>query len=369
MYLENLKLLFFKNYRDLDCSFNAEMNCLVGDNGAGKTNLLDAIHYLSFSKSAFNTMDRQNIAHSEAFFNISGTFETGVSTHKVTIGLQEGQRKAIRIDGVDVQRSADLIGRFPVVLIAPNDLYMLMERSETRRRFFDMIISQLDRQYLDTLMAYNRTLRQRNSLLKTIAGGDGRAIDLLEVYNAQLAETGDLIAARRAAFCAAFTPLLHGHFAQVSDMRETIDLKYQCAMPDDDVAGSFRNALKKDIALQRTTIGIHLDDYEFEIEGYPLKKFGSQGQQKSFLIALKFAQFDTLHEHKERKPILLLDDIFDKLDDRRIQRLLDMIESHTFGQVFITDARPERTAHFVDKLSVDKQIFSVASGNISEIKV
>lgn len=369
MFLESIKLVQFKNYSGLTCAFDPELNCLVGDNGAGKTNLLDAIHYLSFSRSAFNVMDHQNVQHSASHFSIEGGFKTGDLSHRVYLEFHDRQRKRISIDGKELQRSADLVGRFPVVLVAPNDLYALMERSETRRRFFDMIISQLDRSYLEALLNYNRVLRQRNSLLKNFNGGINDLGDLLDVYDGQLVDQGIIIASRRSEFCREFVPLMRTHFQEVSEGRESTDLHYRCAMPPADAARTLKTARDKDMLLQRTTVGVHRDDYEFEIGGYPLKKFGSQGQQKSFLIALKFAQFDVLHQYKGTKPIVLLDDVFDKLDDGRIKKLLEMIEDHTFGQVFITDARPERTMAFVRGLSAGKRLFSVASGGISELNV
>jgi DNA replication and repair protein RecF len=369
MQLENIKLQQFKNYPQLDCKFSPELNCLIGDNGSGKTNLLDAIFYLSFTKSAFNTVDQQNIMHDKSFFSIGGRFLSNHSDDQVTVALQTGQRKSVRVNKKDIGRTMDHIGRFPVVLVAPNDLYALLEKSEARRRFFDMLISQVDKEYLEKLIEYNKVLRQRNSLLKRLSEGLETEFELLEAYDHQLISAGSIIADKRMGHCEDFIPLLRHHFDWICDNREHVMMRYECAFPRQKSTESYAAARKKDLALQRTTIGVHRDDYRFEIEGYPLKKFGSQGQQKSYLIALKMAQFDILRNAKGFKPIVLMDDIFDKLDDHRIDRLVTMIEQHEFGQVFITDARPERTKFFVDKLKIDKKIFMVSGGSISETEL
>jgi DNA replication and repair protein RecF len=304
--------------------------------------------------------------HDASLLSIGGRFRSAHSDDHVVISLQAGQRKSIRVNKKEIGRSTSYIGRFPVVLVAPNDLYALLEKSEIRRRFFDMLISQLDAAYLEKLVEYNRVLRQRNSLLRRLSEGIEREFDLLEAYDHRLIETGSVIADKRMKHCEAFIPLLHQHFNWISDNREQVLMHYECAFPREDPMKIYEATRNKDLALQRTTIGVHKDDYRFEIEGYPLKKFGSQGQQKSYLIALKMAQFDMLRNAKGYKPIVLLDDIFDKLDDHRIDRLVTMIEEHEFGQVFITDARPERTKYFVEKLKIGKKIFTVSGGSISE---
>ncbi len=367
MHLENLYLANFKNYSDAKIDFSKDVNALVGDNGSGKTNLLDAIHFLSMTKSAFNSMDQQSIKHEELFYSILGRFNIHGKISNLNNSLTQGKRKKIVIDENPVNKAAEIIGQFPVVLIAPNDHGLIMEGGETRRKFIDSIISQLDSSYLLGLLDYNRALKQRNKLLKQFSESGNIDKDLLEPYDEMLIKLGKQICDLRTSFCKEYIEKIIRHYLFLAEGKEVIGLKYQSAFLKEDYKMKFRNSLEKDIALQRTSVGIHKDDFIFEMDGYLLKKFGSQGQQKSFLIALKLAQFDVMHEKKGFKPILLMDDIFDKLDDHRIQKLTEMIEKHEFGQVFITDARPERTFHFLRKLNIEWRVISVNNGTLKTI--
>ena len=365
MYLENLYLANFKNYSDANVSFSKYINALVGDNGSGKTNLLDAINFLSMTKSAFNSIDNQSIRHNQAYFSIIGKFSQKNSTFVVSNSLTLGKRKKILIDKNPIDKTADIIGMFPIVLIAPNDHSLITEGGETRRKFFDSIISQLDKSYLIDLIDYNHALKQRNSLLKQFSETGRIDRDLLEPYDHILVSLGKDICNKRSTFCENYLTKIIKHYTFLTDGKEAINLKYQSKFQEDNFMEIFHNSLQKDILLQRTNIGIHKDDYLFEMDDYPLKKFGSQGQQKSFLIALKLAQFDIIQDEKGFKPILLMDDIFDKLDDHRIQKLTEMIELHEFGQVFITDARPERTNHFLEKLNIEWKVITVDNGTLA----
>ncbi|MES2734239.1 MAG: DNA replication and repair protein RecF [Bacteroidota bacterium] len=371
MYLEKLNLLNFKNYEEASFSFCPQINCFVGENGSGKTNLLDAVYYLCISKSAFAVNDAQSIRHEADFFLIDGFFHWGGSLERhppidsaldstiseptkvaqITCALQKGQRKVLLSDKKPYEKLTEHIGRFPVVLIAPDDTDLVREGSEERRRFFDTMLSQVDSHYLSSLMQYNNLLKQRNSLLKLFADRNYSDDDLLDSYDAPLLELAYQLFQRRQEFISLFLPVFQKHYTYLSESREMVDLVYETALAGANFPRDFRHSRARDLHLQRTNKGIHKDDFTFEINGFSLKKFGSQGQQKSFVIALKLAQFEIITQHKQFRPILLLDDIFDKLDDRRIVKLTQMIANDIFGQLFITDARPERTELFFSNLT------------------
>lgn len=365
MHLENLNLVNFKNYSDVHIEFSRYINALVGVNGSGKTNLLDAIHFLSMTKSAFNSQDALSIRHDQPYYSIVGRFI--VNDKRITVSnlLRQGKRKKIQIDKNPVEKATEIIGMFPIVLIAPNDHALIAEGGETRRKFFDSTISQLNKSYLINLMDYNHALKQRNTLLKQFSESGRIDKDLLEPYDQLLLSLGKEICSVRSQFCENYLTQIIKHYTYLSSGMEVIQLTYSSDFNKSNIAEIFRDSLQKDMMLQRTNVGIHKDDYIFEMDGYQLKKFGSQGQQKSFLISLKLGQFDILREDKGFKPILLMDDIFDKLDDHRIQKLTEMIEHHEFGQVFITDARPERTYHFLEKLNIEWKVIYVDNGNLS----
>ena len=366
MHLENLYLANFKNYEEANVDFSKYINALIGDNGSGKTNLLDAIHFLSMTKSAFNSVDNQSIRHGQPFYSIIGKFLVKKKYTTVNNTLSIGKRKKILIDKNPVEKAIDIIGMFPIVLIAPSDHALISEGSESRRKYFDSIISQLDRSYLINLIDYNHALKQRNKLLKQFSDHGNLDKDLLEPYDKILLSLGKDIRLARKEFCSKYLTKIVKHYSYLVEGKEAVNLNYQSQLNQPNFIKTFESSLQKDLLLQRTNVGIHKDDYVFEMDGYPLKKFGSQGQQKSFLIALKLAQFDIIHEEKGFKPILLMDDIFDKLDDHRIQKLTEMIEHHEFGQVFITDARPERTYHFLEKLNIEWKAITVDNGNLSQ---
>lgn len=362
MHLENLYLANFKNYSEANIDFSSDINALLGTNGSGKTNLLDAIHFLSMTKSAFNSTDNQCIQHNTDFYSIIGKFKLDERHISVSNSLASGKKKKIQIDGNPVNKATEIIGSYPTVLIAPSDHALIMEGGESRRKFFDSMISQLDRSYLLNVVDYNHALKQRNRMLKQFSESDSVDMDLLEPYDRLILSLGKDICLRRKTFCDDYLLKVKTHYKYLSNGQEEISLRYESHFLNEDFAREFKNAFKKDLILQRTTVGVHKDDYLFEMDGYPIKKFGSQGQQKSFLIALKLAQFDILRDEKGFKPILLMDDIFDKLDDTRIQKLTEMIEHHEFGQVFITDARPERTYHFLEKLNIEWKAIKVENG-------
>ncbi|MCY7360125.1 MAG: DNA replication and repair protein RecF [Rudanella sp.] len=378
MHLEKLSLTNFKSYEDARFQFGQQVNVIVGPNGSGKTNLLDAIYFLSLTKSAFHSQDILNINHDADFFIIDGSFVTGEepvtnAEHKrvtqITISLQKGQRKILLADKKPYERVSEHIGRFPLVLMAPNDTDLVREHAEDRRHFFDGVLSQLDTDYLRDYLAYQQVLKQRNSLLKLFAdseshrrtGRTGAQVDndLLDTYDEPLLNLADRIHDRRQRFVQEFLPAFCRHYSFLSEAREAVDITYESEVGKPDFREEFRHFRRRDTMLQRTTMGVHKDDYLFTIAGVPLKKFGSQGQQKTFVIALKMAQFDQLQAEKQVKPILLLDDIFDKLDDQRIGKLIELMERDTFGQLFITDARPERTRQLLESVKAEVRFFEV----------
>lgn len=365
MHLESLRLVNFKNYEAATLAFSAQVNCFLGPNGSGKTNLLDAIYYLAITKSAEQSQDQLCIRHEESFFSVKGQFKAQDKEQEVLCALEKGKKKQIKLDGVPYKKSSEHIGKFPVVLIAPNDTDVIRGASDERRKFFDTILSQTDARYLSNLMTYNHALKQRNSLLKRFADQSTFDPDLLEPYTLKLIELGKYIFEKRQEALAFFKPLLIEHYQEISDDGEEVNIVYQSHF-NGDVEMLFKKSLEKDRVLKRTNVGIHKDDFDFEMEGLPIKKFGSQGQQKSFLISLKLANYDYLKEQKGADPILLLDDIFDKLDDTRIAKLIEMVASDQFGQIFITDARPERSIGFFEELDVESNFYDVYNGQVNK---
>jgi DNA replication and repair protein RecF len=362
MLLQSLHLINFKNYPEAKLDLSAKINVLVGKNGSGKTNLLDAIHYLSLTKSAFFS-DNFSVRNGEQFFMIKGLFKQGNNLQELTCSLQAGSKKVFREGVNEYQKLSEHIGKYPVVLIAPDDTELVKEGSEERRKFFDSIISQLDRAYLEALIQYNYALKQRNSLLKMFAESNSFDELALESYDRILIQAGNVIFRKRKDFISEFLPVFR-QFYEFIVADEVADLEYRTELQKTDFKNGLKVSRQKDLFLQRTSFGIHRDDYQFTLGPGDLKRLGSQGQQKSFIIALKLTQFEILKRHKGFKPILLLDDIFDKLDDFRIARLLELISKDELGQLFITDARPDRTSELLKQINISAAIFTVEKGEI-----
>jgi DNA replication and repair protein RecF len=357
--LQSLTLHNFKNYEDFSVQFCPSINCIVGVNGVGKTNMLDAVHYLSLTKSAFNSQDVHSIRHGEELFVVSGKFHLAEKKHQILCGLQQGQKKTLKIDQVPYQKFTEHIGLFPVVLIAPQDHTLITEGSEERRKFFDAIISQIDQPYMLNLVQYNHYLKQRNALLKQAKERGVWDSDLLATYDALLLPLAQHIYERRKNFTENLLPAFLVHYQYLTEGAEQVHIKYESDVENSNFPRLFADNLRKDVELQRTTMGVHKDDFEFLLGDFPLKKFGSQGQQKSFLIALKLAHFGIIQAQKGIKPILLLDDIFDKLDDKRIAKLLAMVARQDFGQIILTDARPERSRQILQGIDAEKQFIEL----------
>lgn len=363
MYLQRISLTHFKSYTFRNFEFSERINCIVGENGSGKTNLLDAIYFLALTKSAITSQDALCMQHDAPFMLVDGLFHTqnpdASKVVQITCAMQKGQKKSVLSDKKPYERLAEHIGRFPLVLISPNDTDIIRDGSEERRKFFDGMISQIDPTYLETLLLYNKVLAQRNALLKQFAERHTFDGILLDLYSQPLITHSLTISTKREEFLKQFLPIFQKHYANLSEQREQVHVGYETDIQPDSFAQAFIQNQGRDLAAQRTTMGIHKDDFGFEINQFSLKKYGSQGQQKSFIIALKLAQFEILALEKGFQPILLLDDIFDKLDDRRIQQLINMMIDGTFKQVFLTDARPERTQQLLAELPVDVRYFTM----------
>ncbi|MDB5008839.1 MAG: recF [Mucilaginibacter sp.] len=364
MYLQQLSIINFKNYAEAGLTFSDGVNVFTGNNGAGKTNLLDAIHYLSLCKSYFNPIDTQQIKQGADFFIITGSFNKNEQQEAIACSVKRNQKKQFKRNKKDYQRLADHIGLFPLVMVSPYDISIIIEGSEERRKFIDNVISQTDNSYLDELIIYNKVLGNRNALLKLIADTGRYDPNLLEVLDEQLTGSGNRIFEKRKAFMERFTEIFNKHYRFLSDNVEQVELIYESQLLQYDFTVLLKKNIERDRALERTTTGIHKDDLLFAIHGMPMKKFGSQGQQKSFLIALKLAQYSFLNLQKGFKPILLLDDIFDKLDDQRVTKLMQMISNHDFGQVFITDTNVSRVKNIFNEIGVDIKLFKVTGGEI-----
>jgi DNA replication and repair protein RecF len=364
MYLQKIFLVNFKNYAQAELLLSPKFNCFVGDNGEGKTNLLDAIHYLSFCKSFLNPIDSQNILHDAPFFVIQGEFQKEEKTEHIYCGMKKNEKKQFKRNQKEYQRLADHIGNFPLVMISPSDSELITEGSEFRRRFIDSVISQFDKNYLESLINYNKALAQRNTLLKQFADSGKFEQSFLELWDAQLIVHGKIIYSTRREFINRFVPYFSEFYHLISGKKEVIDLHYESQLNDLSFDDLLKKSVERDRAVMYTTTGIHKDDLIFSISGNALKKQASQGQQKTFLIAMKLAQFEFLKQVKQIMPLLLLDDIFDKLDESRVGRLMKLIIDKDFGQIFITDTHEERISNILNNLDVCYKTFRIDNGRV-----
>jgi DNA replication and repair protein RecF len=363
LYLQRLHLVNFRNYQDAAVDFGEGVQCLLGDNGSGKTNLLDAIHYLSLSRSSLTAADADNVRTGESYFSLRGNFSHGDKQTDVGISYQSGQKKSVFENGIEYQRLSMHLGKYPVVLIAPADIELVWDGSEIRRRFFDTLMSQVDRHFLESLIAYNAHLKMRNSMLRHFSEKGKVDPDLLEANDTRLVAAGTSVYESRAKFIAALAPVLEARYRSVSGASaESATIEYRSDLRESSFGDLLTRNLQRDLALLRTTSGTHRDDFIFRLNGFELKRYGSQGQQKSFLLGIKLAEFDVIAKAKQFKPILLLDDIFDKLDNARISRLIGMMRQQVFGQVFLTDARPDRTRELLSTAGIVANILSVENG-------
>lgn len=362
MFLKKLSILNFKNYDEAELEFSDKVNCFLGNNGEGKTNLLDAIYYLSFCKSFFNPIDSQNIKHDMPFFVVEGFYNKKDKEEVIYCGLKKGQKKQFKRNKKNYDRLADHIGKIPLVIITPIDILLIIDGSDVRRKFVDGIISQYDNSYLNNLLQYNKALNHRNLLLKSFWLNRNFDQDSLDVWNEQLIQYGDLIYQARKEFIEKFTPIFQKFYTTLSGNKEKVELEYRSQLNDDAFEVLLKNNIDKDRSNHYTNIGIHKDDLLFNLAGMPLKKFGSQGQQKTYLLALKLAQAELIQNISKTKVIILLDDIYDKLDGERMNQLLSIVGDGDFGQVFITDTDLERIPTILKNESINFKSFQIKMG-------
>lgn len=357
MFLKYLSLLNYKNFDSANFEFDRKINCMVGNNGIGKTNVLDSIYHLSFGKSYFNPITSQNIRHDADFFVIDGIFEKNEREEQIIVSAKRGQKKVIKRNNKPYEKFSEHIGFIPTVIISPADRDLIIEGSETRRKFIDGVISQSDNKYLNSLIDYGKIVAQRNSLLKYFAANNSFDRDTLSVYDMQLDALGNVLYQKRKAFLETYIPIFQKRYATISNGREEVSIIYKSQLENGDFKKQLEENLQKDMALQYTGVGTHKDDLIFEIEGHPIKKFGSQGQQKSFLIALKLAQFDFIKELNKVSPLLLMDDIFDKLDENRVAHIVELVATNELGQIFISDTHGDRTEKVVKSTGQTYKMF------------
>ena len=360
MYLKKLLLINFKNISQAEIALSEGINCFAGDNGAGKTNVLDAIYYLSMSKSAFTMTDGQSVRHGEEFFVAEGSYMTDDNRRElVNCSYSRKGGKVLKRNGKEYERIADHVGNFPVVIVSPQDTELITDAADERRRYLNGFVSQLDRDYLASLMRYNAVLAERNRFLKTSSDEA-----MLEIYDMQLAEHGARIFERRREMVERMRPCVEEYYRILADDREQVEIVYRSELNEASMIDVLRRSRERDIFNRFTTSGIHRDDMVFRIGGYPLRQYGSQGQQKSFLIALKLAQYRLSAEATGEKPILLLDDLFDKLDMRRVEKLLGLVSGYGFGQICITDCNKVRLETILGRAGERYSLFTVEGGDI-----
>ena len=365
MWLKRISILNYKNLEQVEVAFSRKMNCIIGKNGMGKTNLLDAVYYLSFCKSATNAIDSQNILHDRDFFVVQGFYETDEGEpEEVYCGLKRRQKKQFKRNKKEYSRLSDHIGLIPLVMVSPADSWLIAGGSEERRRFIDVVISQFDREYLEALIRYNKALLQRNSLLKADVEPEE---ELMLVWEEMMAASGETVYAKRKAFIDEFIPVFQSYYSYISQDREQVSLSYESHAAKGNLLEQLKEVRQRDRILGYSTRGIHKDDLIMQLGDFPIKREGSQGQNKTYLIALKLAQFEFLKRTGSRTtPIVLLDDIFDKLDASRVEQIVKLVAGDSFGQIFVTDTNRDHLDKILRKIEGDYKLFEVDGGVVSE---
>lgn len=367
MHIKRLSAINFKSYGQLEIEFHPKINCFLGNNGQGKTNLLDAIFYLSLCKSAFNAIDTQNIRHGEEFFVVQGLYTRDEKEENIYCAVKANEGKVFKRNGKEYSRLADHVGLIPLVIVSPADVSLIIEGSEERRKYINSVIAQFDKLYLDEVIRYNRILAQRNKLLKDFADKNSFNAELLDVLDEQMEQLGMLIHRKRKDFVDRLIPIFQQFYQRVSGGGEEVGLEYQSQLTGEDFRTLLNSSISRDRALQYSSVGIHKDDLILTIDGFPIKKEGSQGQQKTFLIALKLAQFEFMSGVSGLKPILLLDDIFDKLDIKRVEQFIHLVADNGFGQIFITDTNKNRLDEILTQIHSGYKLFNVEGGSVEEV--
>ena len=367
MHLKSIHLINFKNYEEAEITLTSNINCFVGSNGSGKTNILDAVHYLSLCKSYMNVLDRQNIRFDQQFFAIQGTWEKDEQEIAIHCAVKRDAKKVFKRNKKEYERLADHIGQFPAVMISPYDRDLISEGSELRRKWMDGIISQFDRQYLESIQKYGKILDQRNALLKNMQEQRLFDRDAIEVWNEQMSAVGTEIHKKRQEFLKDFIPIFQERYNFIGLVAEEVQLEYRSQLNESTFDALLLAYERKDAFTHYSNAGTHKDDLIFTIKGHPIKKFGSQGQQKSFIIALRLAQYDWLKKRLHVQPVLLLDDIFDKLDQERVKKLLQLVSNNYFGQVLVTDTDESRLRAIFQTGVFDSKLFLVENGVIEEL--
>jgi DNA replication and repair protein RecF len=366
LFIKDLKISNFKNYEQENALFSSAFNIVVGLNGMGKTNLLDAIYYLCIGKSYFTTRDLNVVSKGKEFFRLQANFDRNKDFSLVVAKVVPGKTKEIKRNSITYDRLIDHVGYLPVVIISPRDIQLFYEGSEERRKFLDYSISQYDKEYLRQLSVYNKLLKQRNAALKQFAKEQHVNKALLAAYNAKMLEPALYINKMRNDFVKELSPIFNSCYASISNEAESCQCTYKSQLTNSDFGELLRVAEPKDIVLQRTSVGTHKDDLSFFMNDSNLKTFGSQGQLKTFVLALKLAQYEMLFSHTSFKPILLLDDLFDKLDNKRVLHLLKLLSSDTFGQVFISDTHEEKLKELFAELKLDYSCLRITNGSIEK---
>ena len=367
MILKQISILNYKNLEQVELEFSPKMNCFIGQNGMGKTNLLDAVYYLSFCKSATNPIDSQNMMHDRDFFVIQGVYESeSGDREEVYCGMKRRQKKLFKRNKKEYSRLSDHIGFIPLVMVSPADTELIAGGSEERRRFMDVVISQYDKEYLEALIRYNKALQQRNTLLKAEAEPDE---ELLSVWEEMMAMTGEVVYRKRCDFIDEFIPTFQTFYSYISQDKEVVNLSYESHAKQGSLLEQLKENRVRDRIMGYSLKGVHKDDLTMQLGEYPIKREGSQGQNKTYLIALKLAQFDFLRRTGGNTfPLLLLDDNFDKLDASRVEQIVKLVSGDRFGQIFITDTNRDHLDKIMQKIEGEYKVFEVIDGSVNERK-
>ena len=364
MILRHITILNYKNIKDAELDFSPDINCFIGSNGEGKTNILDAVYFLSFTKSSINAVDSQNIRHSEDYFMLQGQYELNGIQEEISCGLKRGQKKQFKRNKKAYKKMSEHIGLLPLILISPNDHALINGSSEERRKFMDMVISQYDPTYMNQLIRYGNALQQRNSLLKQEEEPD---MEIMEAFEEMMASAGEQIYKLRNEFITEFIPVFQKYYTRISGNHEKVGLEYSSHCTRGPLLSTIQQGRNKDRAVGYSLHGIHRDDLTMTIGGYPIRHEGSQGQNKTYLISLKLAQFNFLRRTGSKTtPLLLLDDIFDKLDAQRVEQIIHLASDENFGQIFITDTNRENLDRILAMSKGDYKIFNVKDGEVTE---